>query len=322
MKNRYRKIAADVLKAEADAIEALIKKLDDNFEKAVDVIYNSKGRTVVTGMGKSGLIGKKIAATLSSTGTPTFFLHPAEAGHGDLGMITSDDIIIALSNSGETDEILKLIPSIKMFNVTLISMTSPSSSLAGFSDIVLDVSVEHEACPMGVVPTSSTTATLAMGDALAVALIERRGFKEEDFAVYHPNGSLGKKLLFRVSDLMHKGMNIPTVKMDTPMTDTAIEMSSKRLGMTIVMNGSGEISGIITDGDLRRGIEKWGGKLFEMKAGEVQKKDPRMIPQNTLATRALAIMEDHSITSLIISDDNKSPLGVVHLHDILRKGIS
>ncbi|UCG78014.1 MAG: KpsF/GutQ family sugar-phosphate isomerase [Nitrospirota bacterium] len=322
MKNRYRKIAADVLKAEADAIEALIKKLDDNFEKAVDVIYNSKGRTVVTGMGKSGLIGKKIAATLSSTGTPTFFLHPAEAGHGDLGMITSNDIIIALSNSGETDEILKLIPSIKMFKVTLISMTSPSSSLAGFSDIVLDVSVKHEACPMGVVPTSSTTATLAMGDALAVALIERRGFKEEDFAVYHPNGSLGKKLLFRVSDLMHKGMNIPTVKMDTPMTDTAIEMSSKRLGMTIVMSGSGEISGIITDGDLRRGIEKWGGKLFEMKAGEVQIKDPRMIPQDTLATRALAIMEDHSITSLIISDDNKSPLGVVHLHDILRKGIS
>lgn len=315
-------IAKHVLSTESAAITSLIDKLDSNFERAVEAIYSSKGRTVITGMGKSGLIGKKIASTLSSTGTPTLFLHPAEAGHGDLGMVTRDDIVIALSNSGETEEILKLIPYIKRFDVTLISMSTPSSSLARASDITLDVSVKEEACPMDVVPTSSTTATLAMGDALAIALLTRRGFKEEDFALYHPNGTLGKKLLIRVSDLMHADKHIPIVDINAPMADTSIEMSSKRLGMTIVCNGDGIIEGIITDGDLRRGLEKWGAKLFDMKAGEVMIKNPLSISKDLLAAKALGIMEQNSITSLVVPDEDNKPLGVIHLHDILRNGIA
>ncbi len=315
-------IARHVLSTEAGAITSLIEKLDHNFERAVESIYSSKGRTVITGMGKSGLIGKKIAATLSSTGTPTLFLHPAEAGHGDLGMVTEDDVVIALSNSGETDEILKLIPYIKRFNVTLISMTDPDSTLARSSDIILNVSVKEEACPMDVVPTASTTSTLAMGDALAIALLTRRGFKEEDFAMYHPNGSLGKKLLVSVADLMHTGKQVPLVDMIAPMTDTTIEMSSKRLGMTIVCNGEGLIEGVITDGDLRRGLEKWGADLFNMKAHEVMIKNPKSITEGELAAKALSIMEEHSITSLIVPDKNNKPLGVIHLHDILKSGIA
>jgi len=315
-------IAREVLRTEAAAITALVDRLDRSFERAVEVIFGSRGRTVVTGMGKSGLIGKKIAATLSSTGTPTLFLHPAEAGHGDLGMVTSEDIVIAISNSGETDEILKLIPYLKRFSVTLISMTAPDSSLARASDIVLDVSVESEACPIDVVPTASTTAALAMGDALAVALLTRRGFREEDFALYHPNGSLGKKLLVRVSDLMHTGDQVPVVRLDAPMTDTTIEMSSKRLGMTIVCNGDGIIEGIITDGDLRRGLQKHGAKLFEMKASDMMVRNPKTITSDTLAAKALAVMEEHSITALIVPDESNKPVGVIHLHDILRSGIA
>jgi arabinose-5-phosphate isomerase len=315
-------IAKHVLSTEADAITSLIEKLDHNFERAVESIYSSQGRTVITGMGKSGLIGKKIASTLSSTGTPTLFLHPAEAGHGDLGMVTENDVVIALSNSGETDEILKLIPYIKRFNVTLISMTDPDSTLARSSDIILNVSVKEEACPMDVVPTASTTSTLAMGDALAIALLTRRGFKEEDFAMYHPNGSLGKKLLVSVADLMHSDEHVPLVNINAPMTDTAIEMSSKRLGMTIVCNDEGIIQGVITDGDLRRGLEKWGADLFNMKAHEVMIKNPKSITEGALAAKALSIMEKHSITSLIVPDENNKPLGVIHLHDILKSGIA
>ncbi|MEE9524032.1 MAG: KpsF/GutQ family sugar-phosphate isomerase [Thermodesulfovibrionales bacterium] len=315
-------VAKKVLNTEAAAITALIDNLDHNFEKAIETIYSSKGRTVITGMGKSGLIGKKIASTLSSTGTPTLFLHPAEAGHGDLGMVTEDDVVIALSNSGETDEILKLIPYIKRFNVTLISLTEPDSTLARSSDIILNVSVKEEACPMDVVPTASTTATLAMGDALAIALLTRRGFKEEDFAMYHPNGSLGKKLLISVADLMHTDEHVPLVDLNAPMTDTTIEMSSKRLGMTIVCNDEGLIEGVITDGDLRRGLEKWGADLFNMKAHEVMIKNPKSITEDALAAKALSIMEKSSITSLIVPDKNNKPLGVIHLHDILKSGIT
>ncbi len=314
-------IAERVLKTEAEAINALLNRLDENFRKAAEMLCEMKGRLIVTGMGKSGLIGKKIAATLSSTGTPAVFLHPAEAGHGDLGMVTSEDIVLAISNSGETEEVLRLIPYIKRFSVGLISMTRPDSTLGRSSDIVLDVTVEKEACSLGIVPTASTTATLAMGDALAVALLEMKGFKEEDFAMFHPNGSLGKKLLVRVKDLMHTGDAIPIVQLDTPMTDAAIEMSSKRLGMTVVCDSYRKIKGIITDGDLRRGIQRWGVEFFQKRASEVMTRNPKTIDKDALAAKALSVMEQYSITSLVVPDAEGRPTGVIHLHDILKKGI-
>ncbi len=315
-------IARKVLKTEAEAVSALIEKLGSNFEKAVEIIYQSKGRVVVTGMGKSGIVGKKIAATLASTGTPAFFLHPAEATHGDLGMVTADDIIIAISNSGETEEIIELIPFLKRFNVKLISITgNPESSLSKSSDVTLDVSVKEEACPLGIVPTASTTATMAMGDALAVALLMKRGLSEKDFAFFHPGGRIGKKLFIRVKDLMHTGDEIPAVNVRTPMSKTVIEMSSKRLGHTVVLDDSGKLVGVITDGDLRRGIEKWGGRLFEMTAGEVMTKNPKTISEDELAAKALSIMESYSITALIVPDRDGKAVGIIHLHDILRKGI-
>ena len=315
-------IAKRVLKIEAEAINALIEKLGSNFEKAVEIIYESSGRVVVTGMGKSGLVGKKIAATLASTGTPAFFLHPAEAGHGDLGMVTSNDVIITISNSGETEEIVELIPFLKRFNLRLISVTgNPESSLSKAADVTLDVSVKEEACPLGIVPTASTTATMAMGDALAVALLMKRGLKEEDFAFFHPGGSIGKKLLIKVKDLMHTGDAIPKVFLETPMPKTVMEMSSKRLGHTLVLDTNGKVVGVVTDGDLRRGIEKWGGKLFEMTAGEVMTKSPRTVSEEELAAKAVSIMESYSITALVVPDKNGKVVGIIHLHDILRQGI-
>ncbi len=315
-------IAKRVLKTEAEAIYALIEKLGSNFEKAVAIIYESKGRVVVTGMGKSGLVGKKIAATLASTGTPAFFLHPAEAGHGDLGMVTSDDVIIAISNSGETEEIVGLMPFLKRFNLFLISITgNPESTLSREADVTLDVSVKEEACPLGIVPTASTTATLAMGDALAVALLMKRGLKEEDFAFFHPGGSIGKKLLIKVKDLMHRGDAIPQVFLGTPMSKTVIEMSSKRLGHTLVMDNNGKVAGIVTDGDLRRGIEKWGGKLFELTAEEVMARNPKTVSEEELAAKALSIMESYSITTLVVPDGDGRAIGIIHLHDILKQGI-
>jgi arabinose-5-phosphate isomerase len=315
-------IAEKVLRTEAEAVMALISKLDSGFEKAVDIIYNSLGRVVVSGMGKSGLVGKKIAATLASTGTPAFFLHPAEASHGDLGMVTSDDVVIAISNSGETEELIDLIPFLKRFELGLISMTgNPESTLARASDVNLDISVKEEACPLGIVPTASTTATMAMGDAMAVALLIKRGFKEEDFAFFHPGGSLGKKLFIRVGDLMHSGKALPLVLPDTPMTEAVVAMSSKRLGMTVVEDGSGKFLGILTDGDLRRGMEKWGKAFFDMKAGEAMTKNPKTISAEELAAKALAIMEKHSITSLVVADTSGRAQGIIHLHDILKKGI-
>ena len=273
-------------------------------------------------MGKSGLVGKKISATLSSTGTPAFFLHPAEASHGDLGMVTSDDVIIAISNSGETEEILGLIPFLKRFDVNIISITgNPDSTLSKLADVTLDVSVKEEACPIGIVPTASTTAAMAMGDALAVALLLKRGFKEEDFAVFHPKGSIGKKLFIKVKDLMHIGDSLPAVQLDTPMSKAVIEMSSKRLGLTVVLDNKGRIAGIVTDGDVRRGLEKWGGKLFELTAGAVMTKNPKTISEEELAAKALSIMQGYSITALVVSDNDGKPIGIIHLHDILRQGI-
>jgi len=316
-------IARRVLKTEAEAVHGLIDKLDSNFENAVEIIYQSKGRVVVTGMGKSGLVGKKIAATLASTGTPAFFLHPAEATHGDLGMVTSNDVIIAISNSGETEEIVKLLPFLKRFGVRLVSITgTPDSTLSKVADVTLDISVKEEACPLGIVPTASTTATMAMGDAIAVALLLKRGLKEKDFALFHPSGSIGRKFFYRVKDLMHTGDKIPKVFLETPMSKTVIEMSSKRLGHAIVLDKDEKIAGVITDGDLRRGIEKWGAKLFEMTAGEVMTKNPKTISEDELAAKALSIMEGYSITALVVPDGEGKATGIIHLHDILKKGIA
>lgn len=314
--------AKRVLRVEADAVLRMAERLGGEFERAAEILNQCRGRVIVTGMGKSGLVGKKIAATLASTGTPAFFLHPAEACHGDLGTVTGEDVILAISNSGETEEIIGLIPYLKRFDVKLISMTGKGvSTLSRASDVTLDIGVREEACPMGIVPTASTTAALAMGDALAVVLLTMKGFREEDFAAFHPKGSLGKKLLIRVSDLMHSGEGVPMVRPETPMTETVIEMSSKRLGVTTVVDEGGRLKGVITDGDLRRGIEKWSNKFFEMKAEEVMIKDPKTIQADALAAKALAVMERHSITSLVVPDGDGRLMGIIHLHDILRQGI-
>lgn len=315
-------IAKKVLKIESEAVLALIARIDHNFERAVSIIFESKGRVVVTGMGKSGLVGKKIASTLASTGTPAFFLHPAEAGHGDLGMVTSRDVIIAISNSGETEELIGLMPFLKRFNVSLIAMTgNPLSTLAKGSDVNLDISVKKEACPFGLVPTASTTAALAMGDALAVAILTKKDFKEEDFANYHPRGSIGKRLLIKVKDLMHTEDSVPVISPLVNMTQAVIEISSKRLGITVVVDEDKRIFGVITDGDLRRGIEKWGRDFFEMKAVDVMIKNPKTISEEELAAKALSIMEKYSITSLIVPDNEGRAKGIIHILDILRKGI-
>jgi len=316
-------IAKKVLQTEADAVLSLIDKLDHTFEKAVEIILSSKGRVVVTGMGKSGLVGKKIAATLASTGTPSFFMHPAEASHGDLGMVTADDVIIAISNSGETDEVIGIIPFLKRFNVGLISLTgNHESTLAKAADVNLDISVQEEACPLGIVPTSSTTAAIAMGDAIAVALLTKRGFQQDDFAFFHPSGSLGKKLFIRVKDLMHAGDSLPITPPNAALTGAVMEISSKRLGLTVVAKGDRAMLGIITDGDVRRGIEKWGKDFFDMKASEVMTKNPRVISEDELAAKALGVMEKLAITALVVTGANDQIVGIIHLHDILKKGIA
>ena len=313
--------AKRVLMIESKAIEALVDRIGEDFVQAVELIYKCSGRVVVTGMGKSGIIGKKIASTLASVGTPALFLHPAEGVHGDLGMVTKGDVIICLSNSGETEELLKLLPFVKRFNVRLIAITGNiNSTLAKNSDVVLDASVDEEACPWDIVPTASTTASLAMGDALCIALLDKRGFKKEDFALFHPAGSLGKSLLLTVNDLMHKGDTIPIVKEDTPLKDVIYEISSKKMGVTAVVDGKMVLKGIVTDGDLRRLLEK-GKDVFEIKASEIMSKNPKTIDKDELAAKALQIMEQYSITSLLIVDGKNSPTGIVHLHDLLKAGV-
>jgi len=315
-------IAKRVITIEAEAVLALTEKLNSDFEKAIEIISKSRGRVVVTGMGKSGLIGKKMAATLASTGTPAFFLHPAEASHGDLGMVTSDDVIIAISNSGETDELLQLLPFLKRFNLSIISMTgSLDSTLSKAADVTIDVSVKEEACPIGIVPTASTAAAMAMGDAIAIALLTKRGFKAEDFAFFHPSGSLGKKLLITVKDLMHTGDALPLVSPNAEMSKAVVEISSKRLGVAVVVDSEKAILGIITDGDLRRGIEKWGKALFDMRVEQVMTGNPKTIKENELAAKALSVMEKLSITALVVPDDVEKAKGIIHLHDILKQGI-
>ncbi len=314
--------AKQVLKIESEAIQALIDRIDNKFVKTVDLLDKCEGRIVITGVGKSGIIGKKISATLASIGAPSIYLHAADGMHGDIGMVTEKDLVIAISHSGESEEVINLLPTIKRFNVTLVSMTGNiNSTLANKSDIVLDVSVKEEACPLDLVPTASTTATLALGDALAIALLDKRGFKEEDFAVLHPGGSLGKRLLTRVDDLMHRGSEIPIVNKSTLLKDVIMEISSKKLGVTIVVDENDKVAGIVTDGDLRRLMEKNKGDIFKTKAGDMMSANPETIEKEVLAAKALQVMEKHSITSLIVSAGSGNPTGIIHLHDILKAGV-
>jgi len=312
-----KKIAVDVLKLEAESVKAQIDVVDEKFIKAVDILHKTKGRVIITGMGKSGIICKKSAATMASTGTPAFFVHPAEAIHGDLGMIVEGDSVIAVSNTGKTEEIVRLIEFIKRIGVPVIGITSNiNSPLGKFSDIALELKIEKEACPLGLAPTSSTTATLALLDAISMALLELKGFKAEDFAARHPGGGLGKKLL-TVDSLMHKGDDIPKVFPDTKVQDVLFEMSGKRLGMTTVIDkNTNKLVGLISDGDIRRYLAKHGNSTINHMAESCMTKNPLTIKPDKLAAAALKIMEERKITSLIVVNDNNEVEGVIHLHDL------
>ena len=312
----------EVIRIEAASVAALESRIDDNFTRAVEMIFGCTGRIVVTGVGKSGAIARKIVATLNSTGTPALFLHPADAVHGDLGMVRREDVLLCLSKSGDTGELQSLLPLIKRIGAPIIAMVgSVKSKLAADSDIVLDVSVGEEACPHDLAPTSSTTAALALGDALAMALLTLRNFTAEDFAFYHPGGTLGKRLLLKVSELMVKGDLVPAVSQGVPVRDAIIEISSKRLGATCVVDGSGRLVGIITDGDLRRILEKH-TDLTGFTAQGVMTRNPKTIGPDLLAVVALQEMEAHNITQLVVVDGGHAPIGVVHLHDLVKAGIA
>lgn len=315
------KLASEVFDIEAKAILKLKDSLGIEFDKAIDILYNTKGKVIITGMGKSGLIGKKIAATLTSTGTPSYFLHPAESTHGDSGIITRDDVVIAISNSGETQELLNLLPLIKRFGVQIISMTgNMDSTLAKAGNVVLNIAVEREACPLGKAPTASTTATLAMGDALAVCLLKKRGFTEEDFLIYHPGGALGKGIKFHVEDLMLKE-NLPIADENMLFTDLIKLISEHKLGMAIITDDAGRLSGILTDGDIRRVVVKYSSDITNLKAKDVMTVNPKTVAQTDFAASALHLMEKYSITALAVVDDDNKPLGVVHIHDLLKAGV-
>ncbi len=309
------------VKIELDAIDALHGRLNDEFAQACELILACQGRTIVTGMGKSGHIGGKIAATLASTGTPAFFVHPGEASHGDLGMVTRQDVVIAISNSGSSSEVLTLIPLFKRMQIPIISMTgNPNSPLAQAADVNLDISIEAEACPLDLAPTSSTTVTLVMGDALAVALLEARGFTKEEFAFSHPGGALGRRLLIRASDLMHAGTELPKVTPDTPLSVALVEMTRKGFGMTTIVDASDQLIGVFTDGDLRRCVDQ-GANLATATMAEVMTRNPLTVKTQLLAAEALTLMEQRKITALVVEDDENHPVGLLHMHDILRAGI-
>ena len=315
--------AKRVLKIEAEAVLALAERIDGNFTEAVGMVLACRGRLVITGMGKSGLICQKIAATMASTGTPALFLHPAEGIHGDLGMLMKGDVVIAVSNSGETEEITRILPVIKRMGLPLITMSgNPRSTLAKAGDVFLDISIKEEACPLGLAPTASTTATLAMGDALAVALLLQRGFREEDFALFHPGGALGKRLLLRVEDLMHQGEALPMVAEEVPLKEALFEITSKKLGITGVAGRDGSLVGVFTDGDLRRAIAQ-GFEVLNRPIGEVMSRNPKRILRSNLAAKGLQKMEEHSITSLFVfeTNDSRQPVGIIHLHDLLKAGV-
>ncbi len=313
--------AKEVLRIEGEAVLNLINYIDEEFVKAVEIIYKSKGRVVLTGLGKSGLIARKIVATLNSTGTPAIFLHPTDALHGDLGMVRSEDVAIVISKSGANEEILNLLPMFKRIGVTIIAMTAlKNSKLAQQSDVVLSIAVKEEACPYDLAPTASTTATLALGDAISVTLLHLRNFTEEDFAFLHPAGSLGKRLSLRIREIMITGDKIPIVKENDLLTKVIYEISSKRLGTTCVVNNEGNLTGIITDGDLRRLLEKT-LDIKNLIAADVMTKNPKMIKSDVLASYALQMMENYKITSLIISDNGLTPIGIIHLHDLINLGL-
>ena len=322
MKNSIN-IAKKVINNEIDALKKLLPRLDNNFETIVHAILNCSGKVIVIGVGKSGHVGRKISSTFSSTGTPSYFLHPSEAMHGDLGVITSTDIVILISNSGQSSEIINLIPTIKKLGVKIISLVgNTNSTIAKQSNYIFDISVEKEACPLNLSPTSSTTATLVVGDALAISLLEHRNFKKEDFALRHPGGILGKKLLLTVNDLMHKGGSIPLVNIDTSTKNLVMEMTGKKLGVVGITDNKNNLIGIVTDGDLRRGIEKF-SNIFVETPRKIMARDPITIKGNILAVDALNVMEKHNITSLFVLKNEKSkiPVGIIHIHDILKAGI-
>ena len=319
--------AKEVLNIEATGIVSLIDRLDDHFIQAIELLYNCRGKVVVTGLGKSGLVCRKIAATFSSMGTPSFFLHAGDANHGDMGMIMEGDVVLAVSNSGETEEILTLIPTLKRIGVRIVAMTgNQDSTLSRAADVVLDAGVTEEACPLGLSPTASTTAALALGDALAVILLEKKGFKEEDFALRHPGGILGRKLLLRVEDLMHRNGDVPLVGEETLMKEAILVITSKRLGVTGVTDQRGDLIGVITDGDLRRGLQAHGDGILSKRAGEIMTLKPRSIEKDALASQALARMEENlprPITSLFVVEKpgDRVPVGILHIHDLLKAGI-
>ncbi|MDX2350159.1 MAG: KpsF/GutQ family sugar-phosphate isomerase [Porticoccus sp.] len=314
-------VARRTIQMEAQAVNLLEERIGNEFILACELILQCSGRVVVTGMGKSGHIGRKIAATLASTGTPSFFVHPGEASHGDIGMITETDIVLALSNSGTTAEVVTLVPLIKRMGIPLISMTgNPESTLAEASESHLDVQVPCEACPLGLAPTTSTTVTLVMGDALAIALLEARGFTAEDFAFSHPGGALGRKLLLKVENIMHSGDELPQVSIDAPLRNALLEMTTKGFGMTTVVNDLGELQGVFTDGDLRRAVDS-NIDINNTPMGELIKSGCMAVHRDLLAAEALKIMEDQKISALVVEDSNHHPIGVLHMHDILRSGV-
>ncbi len=320
--NKILETAGQVLDIEANEILRLKRNLNEDFERALDILLNCKGRVIVTGMGKSGLIGKKIAATMSSTGTPSYFLHPAESTHGDSGIITRQDVIIAISNSGETQELMNLLPLIKRFGCQMIAMTgNPDSTLGKTSDVVLDISVEKEAGSLGNVPTASTTATLAMGDTLAVCLMEEKGFTKEDFLLFHPSGKLGKGLTYKVKDLMLTDDRLPLVGEDMIFTDVVEKISEYKLGMAMILDDSGKLAGVLTDGDIRRTLLKY-QSTPPVNITEVMTKNPKTIGKDEYAASALNLMEKYSITALAVVDENNYPVGVIHVHDLLRAGVA
>lgn len=314
--------AREVLDIEAKAIIRLKENIGEDFDKAIETLYNCKGRVIVTGMGKSGIIGKKIAATMSSTGTPTYFLHPAESTHGDSGVITRNDVIIAISNSGETQELMNLLPLIKRFGCPLIGMTGNiNSTLGKTSDVVLDISVEREADTLGKAPTSSTTATLAMGDAIAVCLMKKKGFTKEDFLMFHPSGKLGKGLTYKVKDLMITGEKMPVVKDSESFTGVIRTISDYKLGMAMIVDSDGILSGVLTDGDIRRTIIKH-NDISSLQVKDVMTANPKRITEDAYAASALNLMEKFSITALAVVDERNIPTGVIHVHDLLRAGVA
>lgn len=316
-----RAIAKKVLKIEADAITGLIPRIDANFEKIVKLIYKVEGRIIVTGMGKPGFIAQKISATLSSTGTPSLYLHPAEALHGDLGRVTKKDLILALSNSGETEEIIKFLPIVKKIGAKLVSMTgNPRSTLGRFSDYTINTSVKREACPLGLAPTTSTTVMLALGDALAVALLDRKGFKEKDFAFYHPGGILGKRLLLTVGDIMRKGYDSPIVKENTKVKQVLLTITKSRAGSASVVDRAGRLVGIFTDGDLRRHLET-NPRLIECEVKYAMTKNPTVITKERLAAEAFDILRSKRIDELPVVDNKRRPIGLLDVQDILKAGL-